>query len=122
MMMMMMPYIFRSKCPACDDNSIVTWQHVGCPLWSQQYLFENGNIYCTGCGRFNNIIDCYFNCGKHSNGFRPVDTTRLEAIFSAVGTFPGDDNDARQFRRRLRNNIIINWKIRHPFDNIDDYY
>ena len=117
----MTSYIFKSKCPACDNNSIITWHHVGCPLNSKQYLYENGSVYCNGCGRFNSFIDCCFNCGNHSNGFRPIDISRLEAIFSAVGTFPGDDNDARQFRRRLRNNIIINWKIRHPFDNIDDY-
>ena len=118
----MTSYIFKSKCPACDDNRILTWQHFGCPLWSKQYLYENGNIYCNGCNRIYNFVDCYFNCGNHSNGFRPIDLSRLEAIFSAVGTFPGDDNDARQFRRKLRRNIIISWKIRHPFDNIDDYY
>ena len=118
----MIAYPFRSKCPSCDDNRILTWVHEGCPLFSQQYLFENGNIYCNGCNSFFNFVDCVFNCGNHSNGYRPVDFSRLEAIFSAVGTFPGNDNDAREFRRKLRKNIKEKWRQKHPFDNIDYYY
>ena len=118
----MFAYIFRSKCPACDDNRIFTWHHFGCPLFSLQFLYENGNIYCNGCNRFFNFVDCVFNCGNHSNGFRPIDFSRLEAIFSAVGTFPGNDNDVRQFRRKLRKSIIESWNQRHPFNGIDDYY
>ena len=115
-------YIFKSKCPACDNNRIITWRHVGCPSYSKQYLDDEGDIYCDGCEKYFNFVDCTFACENHTNDYKEIDFTRLEAIFSAVGTFPGNDNDAREFRRKLRKSLIQKWKQKHPFDNIDYYY
>ena len=113
-------YIFKSKCPACDNNRIITWHHAGCPSYSKQYLDDEGDIYCDGCDSYFDFCDCTFSCESHTNDYREIDLTRLEAIFSVALTMPIAGCNAREFRKNLIRSIRRRWQEKHPFDDEDD--
>lgn len=118
--------VFKSKCPACNNNSLIYWHHYGCSSYSTEYLYDDGEVYCDGCKKFFSIVDCSFDCGdynNHKNKFLPFDITRIENILSAVATFPGNEEEDRKFRRKLKMNIRLKWKAKYGNDpDYDDYY
>ena len=102
--------LFTSKCPACNNNDNIIWHHKSCPKDSQEYIYDDGNIFCDGCRKTFCIIDCTFACNEHPNDFRAFDETRIENILSAVATFPGTESESKEFRRKLKRSIRQKWK------------
>lgn len=102
-------YRFRSKCPACTNNELITWHHVGCPDSYKEEIDQYGTIFCD-CGRSFNLLDGRYNCGSsyHGNRYDSVRHMRLYAIFAYVGTMEEDIPDC--FRDELIENLEKRYK------------
>ena len=86
---------FRTLCPACCNMNLITWHHVGCPSFYQEYIDIDGNITCD-CGARFHVLDARYNCGSsyHGNSYNPVTTRcRLRLFLSMLTKVDNcDDN------------------------------
>ena len=104
-------YRFKSKCPACTNNDIITWHHVGCPYSYEEYIYQSGYVECE-CGKGSNIIFRKFNCGKHHNDeYLPFLKSRIYCILAIAGTM--NDDIPEEFRWKLMDNIKNKWDETH---------
>ena len=104
-------YRFKSKCPACTNNDVITWHHVGCPYSYEEYLDQYGYVECD-CGKGSNIIFRKFNCGKHHNDeYLAFLKSRIYSILAIAGTM--NDDIPEEFRMNLMDNIKNKWDETH---------
>ena len=104
-------YRFKSKCPSCTNNDIITWHHVGCPYSYEEYIDQSGYVECE-CGKGSNIIFRKFNCGKHHNDeYLPFLKSRIYTILALAGTM--NDDIPEEFRLKLIDNIRNKWDETH---------
>lgn len=65
---------FRTKCPSCPNNEIISWEH--CKGFDEK-INKNGEIKCNNqnCHIYLKpefIMDISFDCGRHNgNGLKP---------------------------------------------------
>lgn len=105
---------FRTLCPVCSNMNLITWHHVGCPSYYQEYIDINGYVTCD-CGVRFHILDGRYNCSSnfHGNSFDPVTSSiRLRKILSMCTKLDGyndcwldalQTNIIREFDRRTYN-------------------
>ena len=106
----MSKYRFRSKCPACTNNDMITWHHVGCPDTYKEYIDQTGYVDCD-CGRGSNIIFRKFNCGSykdHKDQYLPFLQSRIYLLMAIGGTM--NDDVPEDWRESLIDNIEKKWK------------
>jgi len=103
----MVKYRFKSRCPACYNNEMITWHHSCCPDRYEEFIDETGYVICD-CGDGSNIIFRRFNCGKHHNDeYLPFLKSRIYAIMAIAGTM--NDDVPEEWRISLMNNIHKKW-------------
>lgn len=104
--------LFRSLCPACSNMNLITWHHVGCPDYYNEYIDVNGNISCD-CGTRFHILDGEYNCQSNFHGIRyapVVSKIRLRKIFAMlIKSYQYND----QFIDNLETNILREWDRRN---------
>ena len=75
---------FRTKCPSCNNNEIITWEH--CKGFGEK-INKYGEVKCNNqnCSRFLHpkfIMDISFDCGKHDGkGLHP----NISNVWTALG-------------------------------------
>ena len=75
---------FRTRCPSCLNNEIISWEH--CKGFGEK-IKKNGEIKCNNqnCHRYLKpgfIMDLSFDCGRHNgNGLKPNNTN----VWAALG-------------------------------------
>ena len=78
---------FRTRCPSCDNNEEITWEH--CKGFGEK-INRNGEIKCENpnCHMFSKpkfILEISFNCGQHhGEGIKP----NMARVFIALGMIP----------------------------------
>ena len=75
---------FRTKCPSCNNNEVITWEH--CKGFGEK-INRNGEIKCENpnCYRFSKpefIMELSFNCGQHNGEGREPNSF---FVFTALG-------------------------------------
>lgn len=101
---------FITKCPFCDNNSFITWHHVGCPSYYGQEIDIKGKISCD-CGDSFHILDCEFDCGNHGDQYREFTRkNQIRKIAIMVGKMK---NCTSNFEDTLVDNVLDEWDRRH---------
>lgn len=104
--------LFRSLCPACSNMNLITWHHVGCPDYYNEYIDIYGIVTCD-CGTRFHILDGQYNCKSNYHGIRydpVVSRIRLRKILSMlIKSYQYND----QFIDDLETNILREWDRRN---------
>ena len=94
---------FRTKCPSCNNNEVISWEH--CKGFGEK-INRNGEIKCENpnCHMFSKpkfISELSFNCGQHhGEGRKPDDPQRLISVFSTFSHFMRK-NELKKFLVRI---------------------
>ena len=75
----MSKYLFKTKCPACDDSEIISWCHDAKKCGGARYIDEDLYLHCNKCNDKTFLFNATFNCGKHDSR-KPI----FQYIFSAL--------------------------------------
>ena len=103
---------FRTLCPACSNMNLITWHHVGCPSYYQEYIDIDGNVTCD-CGANFHILDGKYNCGSsyHGDSYDPVtNRIRLRKILAMLTKVDDYDDD---WVDTLETNVLKEWDKRN---------
>ena len=63
----MSKYLFKTKCPACEDEEIKTWCHNSEKCGGAYYIDEDLYLHCNKCNDKTFLFNIRFNCGKHDH-------------------------------------------------------
>ena len=61
----MSKYLFKTKCPACDDSEIISWCHNSEKCGGARYIDEDLYLHCNKCNDKTFLFNSTFQCGKH---------------------------------------------------------
>ncbi len=97
-------YRFASSCPACENKTVIRWNHTNCPGDSScgEEIDEDGYIYCLGCNKnIGFIMDINFNCGNHDS--RKPDERSVMSALSMMATMIGIPSE---FGKKIIRNVL----------------
>ena len=63
----MSKYLFKTFCPACNDEKIISWCHDSKTCGGDRYIDEYLYLHCDKCNDETFIFNTTFNCGKHDS-------------------------------------------------------
>ena len=63
----MSKYLFKTKCPACEDEEIKTWCHNSEKCGGAYYIDEDLYLHCNKCNDKTFLFNTTFDCGKHDS-------------------------------------------------------
>ena len=76
----MSKYLFKTKCPCCDDSEIISWRHDFKKCGGDRYIDEDLYLHCNKCNDKTFLFNIRFNCGKHDHR-KPS----MSGVMSALG-------------------------------------
>ena len=96
---------FRTKCPSCNNNEVITWEH--CKGFGEkinrngEIKCENPNCHMSSKPKF--ISELSFNCGQHhGEGIKP----NVTGVFTSLGMIPLMQQLSKEEMHNLFNRIM----------------
>ena len=63
----MSKYLFKTKCPACEECEIISWCHDTKKCGGARYIDEDLYLHCNKCNDKTFLFNETFDCGKHDS-------------------------------------------------------
>lgn len=95
-------YPFKTKCPVCCNNEVISWHHDGCAYNFGETIDILGYIKCDYCSREFHMIDGKYDCGNvqdesyiqyHKNKYESIRYCRLWMVLGSLGSMNNVPDD-----------------------------
>ena len=87
----MSKYLFKTKCPCCDDSEIISWCHNSEKCGGARYIDEDLYLHCNKCNDKTFLFNATFDCGIHN--FREPDRMEVMRMLRILGEFSDIPHD-----------------------------